>query len=151
GNARHGLLGAKVRAHRQRPDGIWDAKGRRKLSRFHQPLDDLIDPLRRTLPARTQWLNVRPQLLGKTERKRRGELVPSLGNAARPRVPKPEGPIAPGFAARNPISSHVLEPERARSLAAQIVDQLAEDPLLVGVGNPPVALLHNRLGQNTPP
>jgi hypothetical protein len=104
----------------------------------------------RLLPP-TAGSDLAAQLLREPKRQVVEKLLPVLDDAASPRVACSKGALPSRVAHGHPLTAHVLEAARARVGVIEVGNKLAEDPRLVVVGDPPVAVLHHGGGDDPAP
>jgi hypothetical protein len=95
--------------------------------------------------------DVAAEVLGEPECEVFEEVLPAFRDYANFRVGRPKGPLARTIADLHPTLAHVLEAAGAGILVIEVGDQLAQDPGLIGIGDPTEAMLQYRFGDDSPP
>ena len=143
---------AQVGLDRDVADGVRDAQHGVERARRRRALDGA----RRGWPSvvclrGASAVTVRPR---SCERPRQRYWVNSSQRSATSRASGVVGAqraVVGGLAHGDPLVAHVLEAAGARGLGVEVGDELAEDPRLVGIADPAVAALDDRLGDDPPP
>jgi hypothetical protein len=150
GDARQGLPGPQVGAQGDVAYGSRHAEGRFHSPVADQALDEFVQASGGALAAGSRRRDLAAEVLGQAEAQVLGELLPPLRDLAG-LGSRAEGLVVSCFAHGDPLVAHVAEPARAGGLVVEVGNQLAEDPRLVGVGDPAVSALDDRLGNDSPP
>ena len=79
------------------------------------------------------------------------KLFPAHGDALRRIVPATQRAFPQRLPQRVPFGPHVGERSRPRFVVLEVADELAENPLLIGILNPDVVVHHERAGQDSGP
>src|SRR4051794_5264434 len=103
------------------------------------------------LLPRKHRLDLCPELATEAQREGSDERVPSTSDFERRLVVRAQRSRGRRVADRYPRWAHVFEVERARPRVLEVTDQLAENPRLIGVGDPTMLLLHGGLSQHFRP